>query len=238
MNRAQRWSLILGLGLTVAGNSAAAKARESASPDPSLTITIHVYNYAEVDQKTLAEAENATAGIFREAGVRVLWIDAAPLSGKRQQVSMDQTSLDLTHITLNILPDAMANRLGSSNEVMGSAPGGGRDRRVAYVFYDRIDRVNRLQAQVSSYRVYVRTSEILGNAMAHELGHLLLNMQGHLRVGIMRGAWELEDLQAIASGRLAFTPQQAKVLRTEVIRRIGQHEPTEATGLQSLTLAH
>jgi len=56
-------------------------------------------------------------------------------------------------------------------------------------------------------------------SIAHEIGHLLLNLETHSATGIMRGDWDLRDLQGVATGFLLFTPQQAEIIRTEVARR-------------------
>lgn len=60
---------------------------------------------------------------------------------------------------------------------------------------------------------------ILGEMIAHEIGHILLNLSAHSETGIMRGGWDLKDLQDVAYGELLFTKQQSKVIETEVIRR-------------------
>ena len=78
MNRAQRWVLILGLGLSATANgAAAAKTYPATQLDASLLITIHVHNYAEVDRKTLTEAESVATEIFRKAGAETRWIDSS-----------------------------------------------------------------------------------------------------------------------------------------------------------------
>lgn len=238
MKRSQRWSWILVLGLVVTGNaSAVAQTTAAGSADTSLTVTIHVYNYAEVDQKTLMEAEKVATGIFRKTGVETRWIDA---SDSKQQDWNDERSSDLTHIALNILPRAIADRVQLSNEMMGLAPGTGPDRHLVYIFYNRIERVNDTQPFIGG--IYVRTSETFGHAIAHEIGHLLLNMEVHSHIGIMRGNWGLEDLREVACGRLFFTSQQAEVIRAEVVRRVGvrgfgQLQTVEVAGLESPTLA-
>jgi hypothetical protein len=217
MRRATKWSwgLILVAGLTGLGQSAAA-----GLPESNLTIAIHIHDYAAVDQKTLTETEKVATGIFRQAGVQTRWIDAAPLSDQ-QQVSTDGRSVGLADITLNILPRTMADRLQLSSEAMGLAPGTGRDRQIVYVFYNRTDRANDTQQPKFGW-IYVRTSQTLGHVIAHELGHLLLNVALHSQAGIMRGDWGLEDLREVACGQLFFTSQQAEVIRAEVARRVGQ----------------
>ena len=73
---------------------------------------------------------------------------------------------------------------------------------------------------------------ILGHAMAHEIGHILLNLDIHTGIGIMRGSWNMDDLLDAASGQLVFTTQQAAVIRAEVARRMSQQEQLRNAGIE------
>jgi len=231
MKRLQRWPLTLVLGLVVTGNASAVAQNTAEGADTSLTITIHVFDYAEGDHKTLMEAEKIAAGIFRKARVETRWTYAAPAAPKiNQENSTGQSLLDLPDIDVNIVPRVMADRLGLPNEAMGLAPGTEPDRQVVYVSYNSVEALARSQARAvyeGSIRRPATTAQVLGHAIAHEIGHLLLNLESHSATGIMRGDWNLNDLRDIASGFLLFTPQQAEVIRAEVarrarVRRLGQ----------------
>jgi hypothetical protein len=52
--------------------------------------------------------------------------------------------------------------------------------------------------------------------MAHELGHILLNLDVHPSKGLMRGDWNLRELQRAAVGHLIFTSEEGKQIRQEV----------------------
>jgi hypothetical protein len=77
------------------------------------------------------------------------------------------------------------------------------------VFWDRIEEL----AQTSGL-----TDVILGHAIAHEIGHLLMGAE-HSQVGLMRPRWDKGDIRTAARGRLRFTPAQAEALRGVVARR-------------------
>jgi len=238
MKTTLRWTLSVGLvlasGLTTLGKSVAATSSET-----GLTITIHVHNYAQVDQKMLTEAEEVTTGVFRKAGVKTRWVDTAATPATGQEISSSQGSVDLSHITLSILPASMAERLGRRGNVMGLAPGSGRDRFLVYVFYNVVEALGQTQAKArlegSSYR-QATPGQILGHAIAHEVGHLMLNMEIHSGNGIMRGGWNLKDLQDASYSCLLFTPQQAGVIRAEVLRRVHGPEGSEVVGIESANL--
>jgi hypothetical protein len=224
-----RWYLAAGFILTGeftgVGQSAAA-----GSPQTRSTITVHVYNYAKVDRETLVEAEGVAAGIFRKAGVETRWVVPALTPESEQKNAADQSTLDLTHIQLDILPPLMAEHLGLPNNVMGLAPGTERDRQLVYLFYDKVEVLAerqmraRVDGGISTYAIKV---QILGHAIVHEIGHVLLNLESHSDTGIMRDDWGLRVLQDACYGYLVFTPPQAEAIRLEVGRRSRQQQTLE-----------
>ena len=63
---------------------------------------------------------------------------------------------------------------------------------------------------------------LLGHAIAHELGHLLLNSSTHARYGLMAARWRDAELDRAAVGLLLFSPAEASFIRAEVLRRSNQ----------------
>jgi len=230
--------LTLSVGLALAsGFAGLGHAAEAASSETSPAITIHVRNYAIVAPTTLAEAEEVATEIFRQAGVQTRWADTVLTSENDQENSADRPAYSLADIQLSILSREMSDRLGFPKNVMGLVPG--TDAQVAYVFYNKVDALfrsalnalchGRMDRQVSR-------AVILGHAIAHELGHLLLNLKGHSTQGIMRGEWGLKDLWDAAHRVLQFTPQQAEVLRADARRRNTQRETFKSAELESPAL--
>jgi hypothetical protein len=236
MKTTLRWTLCTGLvlvsGFTGLGNAAAA-----ASLETSPAITIHLHNYARIAPKTLAEAEDVATGIFREAGIEARWAETDVATVIDQENFAGHVTYSLGDIQLSILPREMSDRLGLSNKVMGIVPG--TDAQIAYVFDSKVETL--VQTILSAYmtgRIDRRVSEsqILGHAIAHELGHLLLNLQGHSANGIMRGEWGLADMRNAADRMLLFTSQQAEVLRADVRRRNIKQETFKIAELESPVL--
>ena len=63
----------------------------------------------------------------------------------------------------------------------------------------------------------MRTLEdILGHAIAHEVGHILLPGNAHTISGIMKAKWNLDDWAEAQRGALFSTPEQAKLMRREL----------------------
>ena len=51
------------------------------------------------------------------------------------------------------------------------------------------------------------------DAMAHEMGHLLLPHGAHSVAGLMRAEWDRAQVRNAATGLLTFTPDQASLIR-------------------------
>jgi hypothetical protein len=221
MKTTLRWTL--GAALVMASGLTGLDQAEAAAPsETSPAITIHVHNYAGVAPKTLAEAEEVATGIFRQAGVEARWADRGLIAESGQENSADHPARTLADIQLNIFSRVMSDRDGAPYNVMGLAPGSGADRKIVYIFERNVEaRFWRLLGAQGSARLSPQVSkpQILGHAIAHEIGHLLLNQQVHSAHGIMRGEWGIADFRDMISGMLLFSPQQAEFLRADVRRR-------------------
>jgi len=227
-----RWQLTL--ALILAGITGVVESAMPGTPKPGLTLTIHIYNYAEVAPQTVIEAERVAAGIFQRAKVNVRWVNVAVTSGNNQENTTDQGPFGLSHIWIKILSGPMAERLNLRNDAMGFAPGSGCARDIAFVAYNHVEALALQQTKArfeGNTPINATTGQILAHAVAHEIGHLLLDLPFHSETGIMRGDWDLKDLQSIAYGYLNFTPQQAAAIRAAVARRTSQKEPIEIAKL-------
>jgi hypothetical protein len=240
MKATLRWILSVGVGLA-SGLTGLGQAAAAVSPETSPAITIHVHNYAGVAPKTLAEAEEVATGIFRKAGVETRWADIGLTSENCDINFTDHPAFTLADLQLSIFSRIMSDESGVRESVMGLAPGNGPDRNVVYIFDSNVEARYRrlLMAHFNGIMDWhVSKSQILGHAIAHELGHLLLNQQVHSAHGIMRGEWSLEDFRDVAYGKFLFTPPQAEFLRADARKRNSQQEALKVDELESPTLAH
>ena len=191
---------------------------------PGLKMTLNVYNWAHVDSDTLNRAKQEAARIYREIGIETVWSDRSV--DRQQQNSAPHRA---SEIYVNIIPQATEG-LGLTPSALGVAPGEGRNRGRLYVCLDRVERLYRKQMAVAAQREASRgatMAQILGYTMAHEIGHLL-SLDFHSNLGIMRAVWSPTDLLNLAYGDLAFTPEQATAIRSEVeLRQQAAHAVTE-----------
>ncbi len=192
------------MGLTVFGGGALAAESESRP-----RITVITNNLAQAPGRTMEEGRAVASRILLLAGVESLWRKPADL----ETAPADLRRGDEVRITLNIIPREMGVRLAPREISLGLSilPGGNKRGDIGYVFYHRVEELAQGER--------VSAGRILGHAMAHEIGHMLLNSSSHARVGVMQAEWRGPQMKYLREGRLLFTTEQARQLRAEVLRR-------------------
>jgi hypothetical protein len=119
-------------------------------------------------------------------------------------------------------PGEIAIRLARSGAAIGDegmfelgysaidpATGGGV---LATVYLDR--------AEWTAARAGLGVGVLVGRAMAHEIGHLLLGSAGHDPRGVMRAIWSPEALRSSPASDWRFTPRQTAALHRALRVRI------------------
>jgi hypothetical protein len=190
----------------------------------ALQLIVCVYNHAQVPSKCLTQALKEVTRIYRHAGVELAWLDR-PLSIALVKGPTDYLQrLGQTSLVLRIVPSAMAEHLPISDTALGYAPPCGKEEAgcMAHVLYYKVkDLASNGNASLS---------QILGLAIAHELGHLLLGANAHVASGLMRAQWGQEEWRLAAKGGLLFTAEQSAVIRNQVVGRIKAHEAHQNGG--------
>jgi hypothetical protein len=183
---------------------------EAACASPAaldLTITVRVYNYTQAPPTILARAEREAGRIFGEAGLKVLWLDCTP--GYSTPIPQDpcQEAIETADIRLRILLAPVRNMQDS---VFGFAIA----PALASVYYESA--LGFAKYDQAEFEAPI----VLGCAIAHEIGHLLLGSNRHSVSGIMRARWDRRDIREELQGAMLFTPQQARLMQAEMRRRI------------------
>ena len=78
-----------------------------------------------------------------------------------------------------------------------------------------IDRVHALATQSG-----VEEGDLLGRAIAHEIGHLLIGTSGHARSGLMRAVWVTSELRRGQPSDWVFSRREGAELRRHLEERI------------------
>lgn len=171
------------------------------SSRPKLSISVH--NYADVPAELVLAAEEEAHRIFEQAGLETVWLNCSPKLENTQPAGCYIT--DRTHLVLKLQRHAVSKQVRDRTDVLGIAT---LDEKGVgyhgYVFYDRVQEL--AEARKLSHR-------LLGDVLAHELGHLLLRSTAHSISGLMSGQWSGEGLRRVSEGAMFFTPSESRVMR-------------------------
>lgn len=222
---------ICGLALAMFAASstvAAAGGTDLTRRNETLQITLREYNYAHVRPALLKQSEAVASTIFAEAGVTIRWATCPFSEAEIGHYTDCPEPTGFSDFSLRILPRAMADAMPSHGDALGSAPEcpAGTRNCFAYVYPSRVASL----AAVEGVWEY----QLLGNVMAHEVGHLLLGASSHAETGIMRASWQAEDFRGLITGYLLFNSEEGERIRTEVRSRAAQN-PALAAGESALT---
>jgi hypothetical protein len=217
-------SLIMVVGLAGLPRLAAA------DPIPTVTIVLEVPDYARIPSHIVTRAKAEMTRIYRDACVNITWTN--PMPGTGQPHLLPSLAATDPGFALVVLPRDMTDQLVVATEALGGAAGTREERgRMAYVFYDRVERVarTRLHTRRRTGAHDVDEVIVLAHAMAHEIGHLLLPY-GHSATGLMRANWDDADLRRAVRRQLNFTAQQAESIRARLLTLPGGESPVTSAG--------
>jgi hypothetical protein len=187
-----------------------------AGGQPELTLRVRVYDYAKVPSGFISRAESEAGRIFAVAGVHTIWMDCqapqvqvqlGPVPAEPAEAACVAPLKDAI-VLLRMLPrSAPASTVPDT--MFGFATGD-----MASVFYGRVEDFAS-DADFGGNEIPL----ILGDVVAHELGHVLLGTNSHSPAGIMRANWDREHVRRAFRGGEIFSPQESALIRATVARR-------------------
>jgi hypothetical protein len=173
---------------------------------------MQLYDLADVGPRVVERAGDAAQAVFVRAGLTILWTE---------EDSRDPQAHTIENATMTNCPSALRSadlrvRLISHTpssvpiDVLGAAfPCSGSGVQVS-IYADHV--------QALSRSVSISTADILGYAIAHEVGHVLLRSNRHWGDGLMKARWSRADWQAVRSKSLDFSRDQADQMLIEVAK--------------------
>jgi hypothetical protein len=172
------------------------------------SVVVVLHDSAGVPADVLQSARLFAATVFERAGVTVEWRSAGAGTACRPDSQPQQDDRFCVQVLLRA-----RNRTASPGpgRVMGVALAADERRAVLSLFFDAVSDV---AAQYGS-----SVADVLGLALAHEMGHVLLPPPSHSDAGIMQPSWEGDDLRHAIQGDAAFTEEQALVMRGRLVNR-------------------
>jgi hypothetical protein len=168
------------------------------------SILVRVYDNAGVTSSDLNEALKQSYEILKRADVTVDWVQChARRSGPMPAIC--ETPPSHSEMVVRLVEGAEKDRdrrpLGQPLFDPSSRTG-----VFATVFMNRVDRF----AEVAQFS----RPTVLGRAIAHEIGHLILGSNSHSETGLMREVWTVEQLVRNRPEDWQFTPAQTFELRS------------------------
>jgi hypothetical protein len=163
-------------------------------------LTVLIYNPGAVPPHTLSRAEKVATAILEKSGVTLAWREA------RAADAVPLPSEVPLHFLATRPPGLHRDAEGFAVlQHEGVAPSYGG------ISYPAVrDIADWTEAPIET---------VLGVAMAHEIGHVLLGSGAHSQAGVMTARIGMREIAAAGRGELLFTPAEALALRTEATRR-------------------
>ena len=189
-----------GLMATMATLAGAGVALDGAEP-ACRGLSVRVYDSAGVAKATLRTALDAAAQTLRPADVEVTWVTCSTSSGGRCTVPLGRGEL-IMRLVRSPSQAAVEGDESLGTALVDPATGTGV---LATVFVDRVERLAR--GSGGDFAV------LLGRAMAHEVGHLLLGRSAHADAGLMRPRWTRAEITRNATADWRFSGPDVREIR-------------------------
>jgi len=179
------------------GVSEAASSNEGA-------VAVRTYNYAAMSLAHLAAAKLEAEHIFRRAGISLQWIECR-VPGQDDGAACTEPLLPGRDLILRLVDRTPA-----------------RDERIVALGESMLDREQGGGVLMTVDLFGVRTVAggastsmltLLGRAIAHEMGHLLLGSVDHPRLGLMRALWSHDELRGLKPAHWEFSGREAARMR-------------------------
>jgi hypothetical protein len=172
-----------------------------------LTLVVRIYNVSGVPSGEVIAARGAVHTILRDAEIDIVWRDCTSADPFGATASSCGERVDADELVVRIVPSgrqAFADSLGYSI-VDAQVPG-----CLVTIFGDHI-------AQMAA-RAGVDAGPLLGRAIAHEIGHLLLGT-AHSPAGLMRAHWYDDELRRNLQSDWTLSGREALRMRLALLDR-------------------
>ena len=165
-------------------------------------LVVRTYDNFGVTAEEMTNARAVAAVILQDAGLQAVWRDCS--AGCADALGPGEVLVRIV-----AAPDAIvAQSLGWA--LIDLQLGSGT---LATVYADRI--------HVLASRTGVKTETLLGRAVAHEIGHLLLGSARHSPAGLMRAFWSDRELQREVAADWAFSRDDVAGIGRGLATRVG-----------------
>ena len=170
------------------------------------SLVVRIYDNTGVTATERSRAITRADSILDRADVDVEWLDCPSRKSGKAAAACD-TAPSRGELVIRLVNAPASDSYGAKRQALGyslidSATGVGT---MATVFVDRVSRL--------AHNARADRSTILGRAIAHEIGHLILASNAHADSGIMRETWTAQQLTSSRPEDWLFLPGQSEQLR-------------------------
>jgi hypothetical protein len=181
-------------------------------------VIVRIYNYAAVPPAELNAARADADRIFQDAGLHLQWIECRVPNAPGGDLCTDPLNVR-NEFVLRLQAgshESTRSRVASlGSSLMDDDIGGG----VLITIDPRA--VHSVAAQAG-----VDPSTVLGRAIAHELGHLLIGRPRHASQGLMRAFWSQAELRRNRPVDWRFSAGEGELMRRTLARGLSAKNET------------
>ena len=174
----------------------------AAEIERDMRIVIRTYDSAEVRTADVAAAMPTAMAILSAAGLDVEWLACGRGGACSAPLGANEVAVRFVRVTI---PNHYRGELPLGYALVDART---RSGALATIYVDRVAWLS------AAARVDPRP--LLGRAIAHEVGHLLLGTNGHTDAGLMRPVWSCDALRRNHSADWMFAPPDGQAMRQAV----------------------
>ncbi len=164
-------------------------------------LTVRVYDTAGVPKAAMRTALAAAGKTLQPADLEVTWVPCTLSSGGRCTTPLGPGEL-IVRLIRSGTPAGSGDEESLGTALVDPATGTGV---LATVFVDRVERL----ARASDGDLGL----LIGRAMAHEIGHLLMGRAAHASHGLMRPRWTTAEVARNARADWGFAGEDVRQIR-------------------------
>lgn len=170
-----------------------------------IQLRVSVFNSSPISSSAIERAEGEAGRVLRDVGIEAIWLNCPQEVSQEDSRGRCSEASFPSHLHLRILRVSQGLKVSTVGISFSAEDGRGC---YADLFYEPIQQLEE--------KAHVSKSVILGHAMAHELGHLLLGTNSHSPSGLMRAHWTRQDLNNASVGKLRFSKKQCLKIRSRL----------------------
>jgi len=198
-----------------------------ANPEARSAITVRWYNTFGMPLSEMPTAQHTARDILRRAGFETVWRMCRTAHGpSRSLADSCEDRLEASELVVRLvaisreMADASLDSLGFSyvNTEMGAGT-------LSTIFADRVVAL--------AHGAGVENGVVLGRAIAHEIGHLLMGSTTHSTTGLMRAHWSRVALEHEPMIAWSFSNVEASQMQHGLTARIESTPAPLAAGARS-----